>query len=79
MGHAVRQRQQHTRLLSGVKRLADAYGTAVTIHHSSASRVRERFLADYGSTPIGFLSQINVLAPNMLLAHANGIDDRKSN
>jgi cytosine/adenosine deaminase-related metal-dependent hydrolase len=62
-------------LLSGVKRLADAYGTAVTIHHSSASPVRERFWTEYGTTPIGFLSQIGVLGPNMLLAHANGIDD----
>jgi cytosine/adenosine deaminase-related metal-dependent hydrolase len=62
-------------LLSGAKRLADEYGTAVTIHHSSASRVRERVLAEHGTTPIGFLHQIGVLGPNMLLAHVSGIDD----
>ena len=62
-------------LLVGVKRLADAYGTGVTIHHSSAGPVRESTLREYGTSPVGVLADTGVLGPNMLLAHVNGIDD----
>jgi len=64
----------HT-LLTGLKRLADEYGTGMTIHHSSTPSVRQRIQAANGTSPIGLLSQIGVLGPNMLLAHVNGIDD----
>jgi 5-methylthioadenosine/S-adenosylhomocysteine deaminase len=62
-------------LLVGVKRLADQYGTGVTIHHSSIGPVRESALREYGASPVGWLAAIGVLGPNMMLAHANGIDD----
>ena len=62
-------------LLVGVKRLADEYGTGVTIHHSSVGPVREKTMRDHATTPVGYLAQIGVLGPNMLLAHVNGIDD----
>jgi 5-methylthioadenosine/S-adenosylhomocysteine deaminase len=48
-------------LLAGAKRLADAHGTWVTIHHSGGFTAQ---LADIGA-----------LGPNVLLAHASGIDD----
>jgi 5-methylthioadenosine/S-adenosylhomocysteine deaminase len=62
-------------LLVGVKRLADEYGTGLTIHHSSMGPVREATVRDHNTTPVGYLEQIGVLGPNMLLAHVNGIDD----
>ena len=48
-------------LLAGAKRLADAYGTGVTLHHSG------------GFTQ--HLEAIGALGENVLLAHAAGIDD----
>jgi cytosine/adenosine deaminase-related metal-dependent hydrolase len=62
-------------LLTGLKRLADDYGTGITIHHSSTPSVRQRIERTHGTTPIGLLFQIGALGPNMLLAHVNGIDD----
>jgi 5-methylthioadenosine/S-adenosylhomocysteine deaminase len=48
-------------LLAGAKRVADEHGTWVTIHHSGGLT---RGLVDVGA-----------LGPNVLLAHAAGIDD----
>jgi 5-methylthioadenosine/S-adenosylhomocysteine deaminase len=48
-------------LLAGAKRLADSYGTWMTLHHSR------------GWTP--HLQDIGAIGPNVLLAHASGIDD----
>jgi cytosine/adenosine deaminase-related metal-dependent hydrolase len=48
-------------LLSGAKRLADSYGTGMTVHHAGGSTLR--------------LEEIGALGPNVLLAHAAGIDD----
>jgi 5-methylthioadenosine/S-adenosylhomocysteine deaminase len=62
-------------LLSGAKRLADTYGTGMTIHHSSGGALSQRFLNDFGRAPTQFLESIGVLGPNLLLAHASGIDD----
>jgi 5-methylthioadenosine/S-adenosylhomocysteine deaminase len=48
-------------LLAGAKRLADDHGTGMTIHHNG------------GRTH--HLGEIGALGPNVLLAHATGIDD----
>jgi 5-methylthioadenosine/S-adenosylhomocysteine deaminase len=48
-------------LLRGCKRLADTHGTGMTIHHNG------------GLTHM--LEEIGALGPNVLLAHAAGIDD----
>jgi 5-methylthioadenosine/S-adenosylhomocysteine deaminase len=48
-------------LLAGAKQLADSNGTGITIHHSG------------GLTQ--HLQDIGALGPNVLLAHATGIDD----
>jgi cytosine/adenosine deaminase-related metal-dependent hydrolase len=50
-------------LLSGAKRVADRCGTWMTIHHAG------------GIT--AYLQEISALGPNVLLAHAAGIDDRE--
>ena len=62
-------------LLVGAKRLADQYGTGITLHHSSGGPTRERFQREYGLSPTEFLGEIGVLGPNVLLAHVAGIDD----
>jgi cytosine/adenosine deaminase-related metal-dependent hydrolase len=54
-------------LLVGAKQLADTYGTGVSLHH--AGFVRD----DLRSTL--YLEAIGALGPNVLLAHATGIDD----
>ena len=48
-------------LLLGCKRVADECGTWMTIHHSGGHTER--------------LQRLGVLGPNVLLAHASGIDD----
>src|SRR5262249_796729 len=48
-------------LLTGAKRLADAHGTWVTLHHSRGHTQR--------------LEELGAIGPNVLLAHASGIDD----
>lgn len=48
-------------LLAGAKRLADELGTGMTVHHSG------------GWTAT--LEEIGALGPNVVLAHASGIDD----
>jgi 5-methylthioadenosine/S-adenosylhomocysteine deaminase len=62
-------------LLAGCKRLADEYGTGMTLHHSTVGRIRQRCLEEYGLTPTAYLEKIDALGPNVLLAHAVGIDD----
>lgn len=56
-------------LLRGAKRLADSYGTGITIHHNSTPALRER----YGRSATAFLQSLGVLGPNVLVAHATGI------
>ncbi len=62
-------------LLTGAKRLADEYGTGLTLHHSSGPPVREAFQREYGLSPVGFLDHVGALGPNVLLAHVTGLDD----
>jgi 5-methylthioadenosine/S-adenosylhomocysteine deaminase len=61
-------------LLVGAKRLADTYGTGMTLHHASGDALRERFQRDHGLGPTQFLEKIGVVGANVLLAHATGID-----
>src|SRR5207302_157980 len=57
-------------LLGGARRLADAHGSRLTIHHTGGP------LMD-GRRPTDFLAAVGALGPNVLLAHASGIDDRE--
>jgi len=62
-------------LLKGAKRLADQYGTGMTLHHAIGPKIRQSFLAKYGKLPTEYLEEIGALGPNVLLAHAMGLDD----
>jgi 5-methylthioadenosine/S-adenosylhomocysteine deaminase len=55
-------------LLAGARHLADIYGTGATIHHNGGPSVD-------GRRPTEYLEEIGALGPNVLLAHATGIDD----
>jgi len=62
-------------LLRGMKRVADENGTWLTLHHNSGPQARKESVARHGFTPTEYLESIGILGPNMLLAHALGIDD----
>ncbi len=51
-------------LVAGAKRLADELGTGLTLHHTGGP-----------GRPTEYLESIGALGPNVLLAHAAGIDD----
>jgi 5-methylthioadenosine/S-adenosylhomocysteine deaminase len=62
-------------LLRALKGLADERATMLTLHHGSGVEARRDAQARYGTTPTGYLESLGVLGPNVLLAHALGIDD----
>jgi cytosine/adenosine deaminase-related metal-dependent hydrolase len=56
-------------LLAGAKRIADELGTGLTIHHRGGPPESD------GRRPTEQLETRGVLGPNVLLAHATGIDE----
>jgi len=62
-------------LLRGCKRAADEHGTGFTLHHGSGPQARQESTARHGAGPTQYLESLGVLGPNVLLAHALGIDD----
>ncbi|MBI4525517.1 MAG: amidohydrolase [Deltaproteobacteria bacterium] len=62
-------------LLKALKKLADEYGTGMTLHHSLGAKVQESFKQKYGKLVTEFLEALGVLGPNVLLAHVMGIED----
>ena len=56
-------------LLAGSKRIADELGTGLTIHHRGGPAGPD------GRRPTQQLEAVGALGPNVLLAHATGIDD----
>jgi 5-methylthioadenosine/S-adenosylhomocysteine deaminase len=61
--------------LAGCKRLADQYGTGLTIHHTARGPLRQHLQEQHGLSPTAYLESIGALGPNVLLAHCVGIDD----
>jgi cytosine/adenosine deaminase-related metal-dependent hydrolase len=64
-------------LLRRLKRLADERGTGFTLHHGSGPEARREYQARHGASPTGYLESLGVLGPNVLLAHALGIDEQE--
>src|SRR5262245_30401544 len=62
-------------LLVAAKRLADVYQTGMTLHQSNDPPSVKAALEQYGKRPVEYLESINVLGPNVLLAHLVGLDD----
>jgi len=62
-------------LLKGAKKLADQYGTGMTLHHTIGPKMRQGFLEQHGKLPTEYLEEIGALGPNVLLAHVMGLDD----
>ena len=64
-------------LLVGAKRLADRYGTGLTLHQANGPASVRASLARSGKRPIEHLADLGVLGPNVLLAHVIDLDDRE--
>jgi 5-methylthioadenosine/S-adenosylhomocysteine deaminase len=62
-------------LLRGTKKVADEQGTGLTLHHGSGDAARRASLAQHGLRPTEYLETNGILGPNVLLAHALGLDD----
>src|SRR2546426_2449692 len=62
-------------LLRGLRQVADENQTGLTLHHGSGPQARNEYLARHGLPPTEDLESIGALGPNVLLAHALGLDD----
>jgi cytosine/adenosine deaminase-related metal-dependent hydrolase len=62
-------------LLRGLKKVVDERRTGLTLHHGSGPQQRKDALARHGARPTEYLESLGVLGPNVLLAHALGIDE----
>jgi cytosine/adenosine deaminase-related metal-dependent hydrolase len=62
-------------LLQTLKRVADERRTGLTLHHGSGEQARKEYQARGAKSPTEYLESLGVLGPNVLLAHALGIDD----
>ena len=62
-------------LLRALKRVADERGTMLTLHHGSGPQAIKDSLARHGRRPTEYLESLGVLGPNVVLAHALGVDD----
>src|SRR5262245_31812701 len=62
-------------LLRALKQVVDEHKSGLTLHHGSGPQARAEYQTRHGLTPTGYLESIGVVGPNVLLAHALGIDD----
>jgi cytosine/adenosine deaminase-related metal-dependent hydrolase len=61
-------------LLQAAKQIADANNTGLTIHYNNSEEYVRKTLNQYGKFPTEVLSDLNLLGPNVLLAHAMGLN-----
>src|SRR5260370_320320 len=62
-------------LLRGLKRVVGERGTGLTLHHGSGPQARKDYQGRGAKNPTEYLEALGVLGPNVLLAHALGLDD----
>jgi 5-methylthioadenosine/S-adenosylhomocysteine deaminase len=62
-------------LILAAKRLADQYNTSMTLHHVVSPEAVEASVKLYGKRPTEHLEDIGALGPNVVLAHALGINE----
>ncbi len=61
-------------MLIGAKRLADEYGTGMTLHQTNSPDVVEKYIRNHGMRPIEYLDSLGILGENVLLSHVIGVD-----
>ena len=64
-------------LLQAAKGLADRYHTGMTLHQANRPGTVARYQEAYGKRPVEYLSDLDVLGPNLLLAHVVDLDTRE--
>ena len=62
-------------MLIAAKRLADEYGTGMTLHQTNGSSVVDEYIRNHGMRPIEYLDSLGILGENVLLSHVIGVDD----
>jgi 5-methylthioadenosine/S-adenosylhomocysteine deaminase len=62
-------------LLQGAKQIADKYNTGLTLHYNNSEEYVSKTVEQYGKLPTQLLSDLGLLGPNVLLAHALGLDE----
>ena len=62
-------------MLISAKRLADEYGTGLTLHQTNSANVVDEYIRNYGMRPIEYLDSLGILGENVLLSHVIGVDD----
>ena len=62
-------------LLKAAKKLADEYNTGLTLHHNFNPTTTKVFEQETGYRPTAYLREMGILGPNVLLAHALGMED----
>ncbi|MEC9308975.1 MAG: amidohydrolase family protein [Chloroflexota bacterium] len=62
-------------LLQGAKNIADKYNTGLTLHYNNSEEYVSQTVEQYGKLPTQILSELGLLGPNVLLAHALGLDE----
>ena len=62
-------------LLQTLTRVVKERSTGLTLHHGSGAQARKEYQGRGAKSPTEYLEGLGVLGPNVLLAHALGIDD----
>ena len=61
-------------LLTECKRLADQYGTGLTLHYNNGQNYVETTLKESGLRPTQYLEKLGILGANVTLSHMLGLD-----
>jgi cytosine/adenosine deaminase-related metal-dependent hydrolase len=64
-------------LLQALSRVVDDRRTGLTLHHGSGAQARRDYQGRGAKNPTEYLEALGVLGPNVLLAHALGLDDNE--
>ncbi len=67
--------QASAEILVAARKLADEYDTGATVHMANSQDSVQAHLDRYGKRPAVYMEDIGALGPNVLLAHAVGLDE----
>ena len=60
-----------------IGKIADEYGTGLTLHQSNRPRTIQHHLTKFGERPVEYLKHIGLLGSNVLLAHVTGLNSKE--